>query len=61
MKIIIIIAIIIASLFTAFILFIIIGMSIERRRKQKRFNKNLEDYYVKYDKHFSCKKNCKKK
>ena len=57
MKILIIIAIIIASLFTAFILFIIIGMSIERRRKQKRFNKDLEDYYVKYDKQFSKTKN----
>ena len=57
MKIIIIIAIIIASIFTAFILFIIIGMHIERKRKQKRFNKDLEDYYIKYDKQFSNKKN----
>ena len=57
MKILIIIAIIIASIFTAFMLFIIIGMSIERRRKQKRFNKDLEDYYVKYDKQFSKTKN----
>ena len=57
MKIIIIIAIIIASIFTAFILFIIIGMHIERRRKEKQFNKDLEDYYIKYDKQFSNKKN----
>tara|TARA_R110001583_G_scaffold40461_1_gene129213 strand:- start:11492 stop:11665 length:174 start_codon:yes stop_codon:yes gene_type:complete len=55
MKILITIAIIIASIFVSFMLFIIIGMSIERRRKQKRFNKDLEDYYIKYDKHFSNK------
>ena len=57
MKILITIAIIIASIFVSFMLFIIIGMSIERRRKQKRFNKDLEDYYIKYDKHFSNKNN----
>ena len=57
MKIIITIAIIIASIFTAFILFIIIGMHIERRRKDKQFNKDLEDYYTKYDKQFNETKN----
>ena len=57
MKILIIIAIIIASIFTAFMLFIIIGMYIERRRKDKQFNKDLEDYYTKYDKQFSKTKN----
>lgn len=55
MKIIIIISIIIASIFTAFILFVIIGMYVERKRKDKQFNKDLEDYYIKYDKQFSKK------
>jgi uncharacterized protein YneF (UPF0154 family) len=59
MKILIIIAIVIASIFTAFILFIIIGMHIERKRKQKQFDKDLNDYYIKYDDQFNNKKNLK--
>ena len=57
MKTLIIIAIVIASIFVMSFIFILIGMYFERRKKRKEFNKDLEDYYTKYDKQFNETKN----
>ena len=57
MKTLIIITIVISSIFVMSLIFILIGMIVERRKKRKEFNKDLEDYYTKYDKQFEETKN----